>query len=196
MIERCRQPEVVIDPEVFALKMQHLVLGVKSSTFALGNVKIGDVLHQVFTMVRGHHVRMEGDFVNVLISILLLEGIGRSLDPDLDLFKRYALLPHFLPLQTPILHSSLNPCINLSSSPSALPILRQLGAQGGGSSLLRSVREGDTSMLKVWVGLEARKFLQASAESVRIYPLPHIFLSPLQRTTSSTSVHYLQSQRN
>lgn len=88
MVERCRQPDAVIDPEVFALKMQHLVLGVKSRTFALGNIKIGDVLNEVLSMVRGHHVRMEGDFVNVVISILLLEGIGRTLDPDLDLFKR------------------------------------------------------------------------------------------------------------
>lgn len=136
MVERCRQPDAVIDEEVFALKMQHLVLGVKSKTFALGNIKIGDVLNEVLSMVRGHHVRMEGDFVNVVISILLLEGIGRSLDPNLDLFK------------------------------SALPILRQLGAQGGGTSLLKSVREGDTSMLKVWVGLEIRKYLQASADQV------------------------------
>ena len=90
MVERCRQPDAVIDQEVFALKMQHLVLGVKSKTFALGNMKIGDVLNEVLSMVRGHHVRMEGDFVNVVISILLLEGIGRSLDPNLDLFKRYA----------------------------------------------------------------------------------------------------------
>ncbi len=89
MVERCRQPDAVIDKEIFALKMQHLVLGVKSRTFALGNIKIGDVLHQVLGMVREHHVRLEGDFVNVVISILLLEGIGRSLDPNLDLFKRY-----------------------------------------------------------------------------------------------------------
>ncbi len=88
MVERCRQPDAVIDQEVFALKMQHLVLGVKSRTFALGNIKIGDVLSSVLAMVREHHVRMEGDFVNVVISILLLEGIGRSLDPNLDLFKR------------------------------------------------------------------------------------------------------------
>ena len=101
MCERCRQPEAVIDKEVFALKMQHLVLGVKSRTLALGNLKIGDVLQQVLAMVRDHHVRLEGDFVNVVISILLLEGIGRSLDPDVDL---------------------------LSSS---LPILRQLSAQQG-----------------------------------------------------------------
>ena len=88
MVERCRQPEAVVDAEVFALKMQHLVLGVKSRTFALGNIKIGDILNEVLSMVRTHHVRMEGDFVNVVISILLLEGIGRSLDPNLDLFKR------------------------------------------------------------------------------------------------------------
>ncbi|KAI0133447.1 ABC1 family protein [Xylariales sp. AK1849] len=103
MCERCRQPDAVLDKEVFALKMQHLVLNVKSNTLALGNVKIGDILNQVLGMVRGHHVRLEGDFVNVVISILLLEGIGRSLDPDVDL---------------------------LSSS---LPILRELGARSGAS---------------------------------------------------------------
>ncbi|KAJ5659120.1 hypothetical protein N7507_005571 [Penicillium longicatenatum] len=133
MVERCRTPEQVLEPEIFALKMQHLVLSIKTRTFALGNIKIGDVLSEVLTMVRGHHVRFEGDFVNVVISCLLLEGIGRSLNPDLDLFK------------------------------SALPILRQLGS---GATFLQTVRSGDTSMLRVWVGLEARGLLQASIESV------------------------------
>jgi aarF domain-containing kinase len=86
MVERCKQPDAVIDSEVFALRMQHLVLGVKSRTFALGNIKIGDILNEVLSMVRTHHVRLEGDFVNVVLSILLLEGIGRSLNPNLDLF--------------------------------------------------------------------------------------------------------------
>ena len=115
-----------------SLRMQHLVLGVKSRTFALGNIKIGDILNEVLSMVRNHHVRLEGDFVNVVLSILLLEGIGRSLDPNLDLFA------------------------------GALPILRQLGAQSGTSM----IRGGDFSMLKVWAGLEARSFLQASVETV------------------------------
>ncbi|KFA75706.1 hypothetical protein S40288_06156 [Stachybotrys chartarum IBT 40288] len=132
MCERCRQPDAVIDKEVFALKMQHLVIGVKSSTLALGNVKIGDILQQVLSMVRGHHVRLEGDFVNVVISILLLEGIGRSLNPDVDL---------------------------LSSS---LPILRQLSAQSG----TEMARHGDFSMIMLWMGLETRRFLQASIEDV------------------------------
>ncbi|POS87136.1 ubiquinone biosynthesis protein-like protein [Erysiphe pulchra] len=105
MCERCRQPDAVIDQEIFALKMQHLVLGVKSRTLALGNIKIGDILSKVLSMVRAHHVRMEGDFVNVVISILLLEGIGRHLNPNTDLLS------------------------------SALPILRELGTQSGGDLL-------------------------------------------------------------
>ncbi|KAK5393264.1 hypothetical protein LTR79_009578 [Exophiala xenobiotica] len=137
MIQRCRQPDAVIDGEVFALKMQHLVISIKGQTFALGHIKIGDVLSQVLGMVRSHHVRMEGDFVNVVISILLLEGIGRTLDPGLDLFK------------------------------SALPILRQLGSSDPGA-VLKSFKEGDFSLLKIWVGLEARRFFQASADSVEM----------------------------
>jgi aarF domain-containing kinase len=86
MAERCATPEQVIDPDVFALRVQHLVLNVKSQTFALGRVKVGDVLADVLDMARLHHVRLEGDFVNVVLSILLLEGVGRQLDPDLDLF--------------------------------------------------------------------------------------------------------------
>lgn len=103
MVERCRQPTAVVDPEIFALKMQHLVLGVKSQTFALGKIKIADVLNSVLSMVRDHHVRMEGDFINVVLSILLLEGIGRQLNPNMDLFK------------------------------SAIPFLRSAGSQGAKS---------------------------------------------------------------
>ena len=147
MVQRCRTPDAVVDDEVFALKMQHLVLTVKGRTFALGNIKIGDVLSSVLSMVRTHHVRMEGDFVNVVISILLLEGIGRGLDPNLDLFK------------------------------AALPILRKIGTSDP-SSVLKSLQAGDFSLLKIWVGLEARRFFQASAEQVEIC-VQYDLLSPM-----------------
>ena len=97
MVERSRSPELAIDTETFALKMQHLVLSIKRKTFSLGQIKISDLLTGVLKAVRKHHVRMEGDFINTVIAILLLEGIGRRLDPNLDLFA------------------------------SSLPILRQLG---------------------------------------------------------------------
>ncbi|KAF3926811.1 hypothetical protein ABW20_dc0101207 [Dactylellina cionopaga] len=101
MVDRCRQPSSVRDKDIFCLRMQHLVLGVKNKTFTLGEIKIADILGEVMAMIRAHHVRLEGDFINVVVSILLLEGIGRRLDPNIDIFK------------------------------SSLPILRQLGAQRG-----------------------------------------------------------------
>jgi aarF domain-containing kinase len=135
MIERCRSPSAVIDNEIFTLKMQHLILAVKSRTLALGNIKIGDLLTQVLQMVRVHHVRMEGDFINVVLSILLLEGIGRSLDPNLDLLK------------------------------SSLPMLRSIGA-GSGAQMLGKRGKSDLGLLKVWIALEARQFINSSVEDV------------------------------
>jgi len=41
MVERCRQPDAVIDKEVFALRMQHLVLGVKSQRLHWGTSRLG-----------------------------------------------------------------------------------------------------------------------------------------------------------
>ncbi|KAJ7751308.1 hypothetical protein DFH07DRAFT_826829 [Mycena maculata] len=134
MVERCRSPELAIETETFALKMQHLVLTVKRKTFSLGQIKISDILTEVLKAVREHHVKMEGDFINTVISILLLEGIGRQLDPGLDLFK------------------------------SALPILRQLGGQMAASATIESERNTGHlgAMLKTWAWLEARQLISAS----------------------------------
>ena len=63
MVERCRTPDLVVDPESFALRMQRLVLSVKSQSFSLGAIRIGDVLSEVLQLVRSHHVRMEGECV-------------------------------------------------------------------------------------------------------------------------------------
>lgn len=153
MVERCRTPESALDPETFALKIQHLVLNVKAKTFSLAKIKISDVLTDVLKAVRQHHVKMEGDFINTVISVLLLEGIGRQLDPQLDLFK------------------------------SSLPILRQLGRQmtmqenvskladlpSSNIATMLKVRTGDyifivvvNILLQVWVWLEARELISSA----------------------------------
>ncbi len=150
MVERCRAPELALEPETFALKMQHLVLSVKAKTFSLGQIRISDILSEVLRMVREHHVKMEGDFVNTVISVLLLEGIGRQLDPGMDLFK------------------------------SALPILRQLGRQVSAKEAIAELPGGNFgAMLKVcipalrsnntdsppskfWVWLEARELISSA----------------------------------
>ncbi|CAL1694982.1 unnamed protein product [Somion occarium] len=133
MVERCRTPEFAIDTETFALKMQHIVLNVKRKTFSLGQIKISDILNDVLKAVRQHHVKMEANFVNTVISILLLEGIGRQLDPNLDLFK------------------------------SALPILRQLGRQMSTQETISRMPSGNIgAFLKVWVYMEARELASSA----------------------------------
>ncbi|TRM65868.1 hypothetical protein BD626DRAFT_486079, partial [Schizophyllum amplum] len=82
MIERCRTPHLAVDAETFALRMQHIVLSVKRKTFSLGQIKISDILTEVLKAVRQHHVKMEGDFVNTVISILLLEAGGQMARAD------------------------------------------------------------------------------------------------------------------
>lgn len=161
MVERCRAPELVRDEEGFALRMQHLVLSVKSQTFSLAKIRIADVLSQVLNNVREHHVKMEADFVNTVISILLLEGIGRQLDPEMDLFK------------------------------SALPILRKLGKQVSTDQVMSQAGKMDVKslgsmfkvrdfllplegtifslsapLLQIWVWIEARQFASIAASEV------------------------------
>ncbi|ODV87154.1 hypothetical protein CANARDRAFT_26576 [[Candida] arabinofermentans NRRL YB-2248] len=88
MIERSKTPGTAIHKELFKIKVEKLVSRIKERTFTLGSISIGDLLDKMLSMVRSHHVRMEGDFITVIVAILLLEGIGRQLDPELDLFAR------------------------------------------------------------------------------------------------------------
>ena len=65
------------------------------------------------------------------------------------------------PLASHFVHKEIILILVFESS--ALPLLRELGSN---TTFLQSVRSGDTSMLRVWIGLEARGLLQASIESV------------------------------
>jgi len=122
-----------LEPEIFALKIQHLILKVKRETFSLARIRISDVLTEVLKAVREHHVKMEGDFINTVLSVLLLEGIGRQLDPDLDLFR------------------------------SSLPILRKLGRQmAADNSLSDMPRSNVGAMIKLWLWAEARSLASAA----------------------------------
>ncbi|TPX48141.1 hypothetical protein SeMB42_g01763 [Synchytrium endobioticum] len=85
MIQRSRDPSTVVDEEGFAAKIDKIILGVKRNTLALGRVGIGQILSDVLTAVRVHRVRLEGDFANIVVAIIVTEGIGRQLDDELDL---------------------------------------------------------------------------------------------------------------
>ena len=55
--------------------------------FNLANLKIGDVLLEVTNLVRTHQVQVDASFTTLVMAIVVLEGLGRELDPSLDLFS-------------------------------------------------------------------------------------------------------------
>ena len=83
---------------------------------------------------------MEADFVNTVISILLLEGIGRQLDPEMDLFK------------------------------SALPILRQLGKQVGTEQVMSQAGKMDLKSLASMAKVRRAAALFSLSSSLRAPP--------------------------
>jgi len=60
----------------------------------LGEVQVGKVLFDMLGILRRHRIRMNPAFTIVNIAIAVTEGIGKQLDPELDLMS--AALPYFL----------------------------------------------------------------------------------------------------
>ncbi len=44
-------------------------------------------MQQVFSLLIKHQVRLESEFSAVVLAVMILEGLGRSLDPELDLIE-------------------------------------------------------------------------------------------------------------
>ena len=57
-----------------------------SASFNLAAVEIGSVLREVLDLVRTHRVQVDPSFTSLVTSIVIVEGIGRQLVPDLNLF--------------------------------------------------------------------------------------------------------------
>ena len=66
----------------------------RSKGLTLGAVKIGSLMGRVLELCRSHGVLLEPAMANVVLSTLVLEGLGRTLDPDLNLID--AALPFIL----------------------------------------------------------------------------------------------------
>ena len=75
------------DPEAFVTAIEGIVDEALSSGLSLKNVQIGSLLGRVLSLACDHQVRLESNFTQVALSIMVLEGVGRQLDPDQDLRK-------------------------------------------------------------------------------------------------------------
>lgn len=71
----------------FKKEMAELVDGALSNTLSLGKVQVAELLSQVFGLLIHHKVKLESNFASMVFAIMVLEGLGRSLDPNLDILE-------------------------------------------------------------------------------------------------------------
>ncbi|XP_008292959.1 uncharacterized aarF domain-containing protein kinase 2 [Stegastes partitus] len=69
----------------FKKEMAELVEQALCNTFTLGKVQVADLLSRVFGLLIKHKVKLESNFASIVFAIMVLEGLGRSLDPNLDI---------------------------------------------------------------------------------------------------------------
>ncbi|XP_038608727.1 uncharacterized aarF domain-containing protein kinase 2 [Tachyglossus aculeatus] len=75
------------DVERFKAEMADLVTRVRENTVALGKLQVADLLSSVFKLLMTHKVKLESNFASMVLAIMVLEGLGRSLDPGLDILE-------------------------------------------------------------------------------------------------------------
>lgn len=78
------------DPIAFHNAIEELVNKVHGIGLRLGGLGLGDVLRNVLSLCYEYNVKLESRFVSVIIALCVCEGLGRRLDPDVDILKRAA----------------------------------------------------------------------------------------------------------
>lgn len=61
---------------------------------AYPQVNVSTVVSELFSAMVRHRVKQDGSFSSVILSMLVIEGLGRCLDPNVDIFTE--LLPYVL----------------------------------------------------------------------------------------------------
>ncbi|CAN2391802.1 kinase 2 [Pristimantis euphronides] len=76
-----------VDVESFKSQMAELVNEARKNTVALGKLQVSALLSRVFQLLMTHKVKLESNFASIVFAILVLEGLGRSLDPEIDILE-------------------------------------------------------------------------------------------------------------
>ncbi|KAM8815564.1 putative aarF domain-containing protein kinase 2 [Rhynchonycteris naso] len=75
------------DVEQFKAEMATLVTQARKNTVTLEKLQVSSLLSNVFKLLMTHKVKLESNFASIVFAIMVLEGLGRSLDPKLDILE-------------------------------------------------------------------------------------------------------------
>ncbi|XBW36452.1 hypothetical protein QEN19_002030 [Hanseniaspora menglaensis] len=89
LIERSKTPNTVIHRDEFIEECDSMMKAVAKEEFTLGNFSIGDLLSHMMSLVRKHHIKLESEFVGVIVGLFILEGVSKRLDKDIKFFEEF-----------------------------------------------------------------------------------------------------------
>ncbi|XP_012623473.1 putative aarF domain-containing protein kinase 2 isoform X3 [Microcebus murinus] len=75
------------DVEGFKAEMATLVTQARKTAITLEKIHVSSLLSSVFKLLMAHKVKLESNFASIIFAIMVLEGLGRSLDPSLDILE-------------------------------------------------------------------------------------------------------------
>lgn len=76
------------DPETFRAEMSDLVASARTNTTSLGKIDVGILLMQVLRILQKHKIRLDSSFSTIVMSVFVLEGLGRSLDGNMNILEQ------------------------------------------------------------------------------------------------------------
>jgi len=71
-----------IDVAELEREVSHLIT--KYYNKSLNQIRMGDLISEVMDLVRNHHLALSSELAMLLTTLVVLEGLGRLLDPDFD----------------------------------------------------------------------------------------------------------------
>jgi aarF domain-containing kinase len=86
-IERSLYPEQVREQELFKAKMISIFTNLNLNSkgqLLLKDLFAVNIVQGFANLVRTHHITLDGDFSGLLCAAMIVEGIGRKLDANLD----------------------------------------------------------------------------------------------------------------
>jgi aarF domain-containing kinase len=87
-VERSKYPEQVLNVTEFRQKFEDMVNELhldRKGQLLISNLFAIDIVQKFASLVRQHRITLDGDFSGLLVACMILEGIGRQLDADLDI---------------------------------------------------------------------------------------------------------------
>lgn len=77
----------VIDEDAFANEIEKIVREVHHQGLMLQKISVSSLMQKVLQLCYRHQVKLESRFASVVIAMGVVEGLGRQLDPELDILQ-------------------------------------------------------------------------------------------------------------